>query len=573
MDSQQLAGHADFAKDREKTGANLRIESMKQAAKARKPSTAQARTQKGKGQVNPLLDMLENMDDDLVALLRQTVQKELGFGSDMVGPENPVDLFAEYLESCALGNMDGVEKTELLTDLVVELSDLKVDSNGGDPEAREKIQAIYDLLDNAIEGHSLHPIDMMMTGKIFSDAGLAVPDRLRQAMAEALQAAPPETQGVAGNDIVSSLLEIADQAGQNPFDVYEYMNSLLASVPPDASVMLLVELIAGKKAVINQAVAGFMLHPDAVLAQSVAEALAAAATRTPVESSLIARLVRMRPWLPQTRQAHLDATIRVLRLNALPPVKTALPRVIKSYVSVCDGSGTRSLFVTQRVGAHYQLASVMMKLAGVADVVVLPELSKSAMDDMARQLKSSMPVMETDLAGVTRMLGLAIADNFASGILPPFKLVEVVESLGLGPVHPDQASPMEIITGLLADLPPEQTNPAAVASAHADMLDSEFKYQWFEAGEAVEDLLYPVKGSRQRVAKLMKAYLPERRLYWARQCALSALALRGDEKTRHSLWKQLALVGRDIASDLPLDQIPLMKHIAEISVRAFARRL
>ena len=427
MDSQHLAAHADFAKDGEKTGANLRIELMKKATKARRPSKAKAPAQKGKGLVNPILDMLKNMDEDLVAMLRQTVQKEMGFGSEMFGSEDPVDLFTEYLESCALGNANGDEKTELLTDLVVELSDLKIDSNGGDPEAREKIQAIYDLLDNAIEGHSLHPIDMMMTGKIFSDAGLAVPDSLRKAMAEALQAAPPDTQGVAGNDIVSSLLEIADQAGQNPFDVYEYMNSLLASFPPEASVMLLFELIAGKKAVIDQAVAGFVLHPNAVLAQSVAEALAASATQTPVESLLIERLVRMRPWLPQTRQAILDATIRAMRLNALSPVKTELPKVIKCYVSVCDGSGTRSLFVTQRVGAHYQLASVMMKLAGVADAVVLPELSKSAIDDMVRQMKSSMPMMETDLAGITRMLGLAIADNFASGTLPPFKLVEVVE--------------------------------------------------------------------------------------------------------------------------------------------------
>ena len=62
----------------------------------------------------------------------------MGFGSEMFGPEDPVDLFAEYLESCALGNADGDEKTELLTDLVVELSDFNVDSNGGDPEAREK---------------------------------------------------------------------------------------------------------------------------------------------------------------------------------------------------------------------------------------------------------------------------------------------------------------------------------------------------------------------------------------------------------------------------------------------------
>src|SRR3984893_3280991 len=206
LNTQHLAAHADFAKYGEKTGANLRIESMKKATKARMPSKAKAPTQKGKGLVNPILDMLKNMDEDVVAMLRQTVEREMGFGSEMFGPEDPVDLFAEYLESCALGNADGDEKTGLLTDLVVELSDLKVDSNGGDPKSREKIQTIYDLLDTAIEGHSLHPIDMMMTGKIFSDAGWAVPDSLRKAMAEVLQAAPPDTQGVAGNDIVCRLI-------------------------------------------------------------------------------------------------------------------------------------------------------------------------------------------------------------------------------------------------------------------------------------------------------------------------------------------------------------------------------
>jgi hypothetical protein len=64
MDSQHLAAHADFAKDGEKMGVNLRIESMKNANKARMPSKAKApTTQKGKRQVNPILDMLKNMDD------------------------------------------------------------------------------------------------------------------------------------------------------------------------------------------------------------------------------------------------------------------------------------------------------------------------------------------------------------------------------------------------------------------------------------------------------------------------------------------------------------------------------
>ncbi len=36
-------------------------------------------------------------------MLRQAIQKEMGFGSELFGPDDPVDLFAEYLESCALG--------------------------------------------------------------------------------------------------------------------------------------------------------------------------------------------------------------------------------------------------------------------------------------------------------------------------------------------------------------------------------------------------------------------------------------------------------------------------------------
>jgi hypothetical protein len=193
------------------------------------------------------------------------------------------------------------------------------------------------------------------------------------------------------------------------------------------------------------------------------------------------------------------------------------------------------------------------------------------MDAMVRELKSSLPVMEIDLNGMSRLLALALSDNFTLGSPPPFKLVEVVENLGIGSLHPDHAQPAEIINALIADLPAEQTNAGTAAKAHSEILDSEFAYQWFEAGEAVEDLLYPVRGFKKRVSKLMKTYLPERRTFWARQCAISALVMKDSRNSREP-WQQLALVGRDIASDLPLDEIPLIKKIAEVSVRAFERQ-
>jgi hypothetical protein len=543
---------------------------MKKTTTPKSPAKKKTRVEKRapgkkrKDQVDLALDLFKNLD--LLKMLSPS-------GQELLAAEDPVDLFSEYLEVCSQRTVDEDERSELVVDLIEALSELQVDSNGGDPDAREKNQAIYDLLDDAIEDRLLQAPDLMMTGKILSDAGWVIPDSLKQATVEALQASPPEMEeSGTPADLVASLLEIADKVGQNPFDVYEHLNSVLACFPPEGAAMLLLELIAANNAVINQAVAGFLLHPDAALAQSVAEAFAVSASKNPVQSSLVERLVRMRPWLPQDRQAHIDAAIKAMRLNALPPEKTEVPKIIKCYASVCDGSGTRNLIVTQRIGGHYQIATVMMKPAGVADAMVIPELPKSEMDGMVRQLKSSVLKTETDIAGISRDLALALADNLAQGNPPPFKLVEVMESLGIGPLPPDHSSSIEIINGLLAELPPEQTNPEAVAKAHADILDSEFAYQWFEAGEAVEDLLYPAKGSKQRVAKLMKVYLPDRRAFWARQCAISAFVMHGD-KISHESWKQLALVGRDIASDVPLDQIPLMKKIAELSVQAFEQRL
>jgi hypothetical protein len=67
------------------------------------------------------------------------------------------------------------------------------------------------------------------------------------------------------------------------------------------------------------------------------------------------------------------------------------------------------------------------------------------------------------------------------------------------------------------------------------------------------------------MAAVMTTYLPLRRKFWARQCAISSLAMCAEA----GRWKRLALVGRDIAADLPLENIPLMKQIAASSVHAF----
>lgn len=545
---------------------------MKKPKKGSASSQGKLPAKKVQSEIAPIMDLLNNLDDDLVAQLKQTILDEIGVSPDLFESAEPVALFAEYLELCLQQNADENEKNELLLDLVSELSELKVDANGGDPDAREDIQAIYDLLEDAIESKSLSPVDMMVMGKLLTDAAWDIPDTLKQGLAQALQSVSLDLRGGVPNDTSGSLIDLPDEISESPFDTFDYLNSILAALPTQAALTLLYEFIAAKNPIISQGIAGFLLHPDAEIAKSVAEALASSAKSTPVDSSSIERLVRLRPWLPQDRHAYLDAVIKAMRLNAMPPVKTEPPKIIKCFASVCDGSGTRSIFVTLRRGVHYQVATVMIKPTGVKEALVLCDLPKSALDQIVREMKASVPVAETDLAGVSRMLALAVADNVTGESLPPFRLVEFLEILGVGTLQPDYSSPKELLQELLARLPVTDIDSIAVEKAHKEMADSEFSEQWFETGEVVEDLLYPVKGSKKRIATLMKSYLPERRLFWAKQCAISALVLRA-KKGGSSVWKQMALVGRDIASDIPLDQIPLMNAIAKLSVEAFEIRM
>lgn len=554
---------------------NSRIDRMKKPKNLVTPSNVKQPLKGDTSEDDPILGVLKNLDPDLIKMLQQAILDETDLDHDMFEASDAVELFCEYLQICEgnIGedNLEG-QKSDLYPDLVTELSDLKVRANGGDRDAREQVQEIYDLLDEAIENHSIQMFDLVFTGKILSDAAWEVPDSLKQASEEALRSVLPGANIDVSPDLLETLIPLPKDIRNNPFEVHEFLNSIFVAFPADSIKMFCMALTAQNKPDINQAIAGFILHPDTDVANLVAQALATSSKSSSVESLIIERLVRMRPWLPPERQGHVDATIRTMRQHASLPMKADHPKLIKCLASVCDGSGTRSLFVTQRSGRRYQIATVMMKPTGIEDAMVVSDLPKYEMDQIVRQMKSSVPVIETDLAGIARMLELALGDNSVSGKLPPFKLVEVVESLGLGPLQPAPASPIDIISALLADLPSEETDATAVTKAHHEIAGSDFAREWFEAGEAVEDLLYPVRGSKQRVTKLMKTYFQERRQFWARQCAISALVLRGKGQSNQSLWRQLALVGRDIASDAPLDQIPLMQHVAKETVRVFELR-
>ena len=115
---------------------------------------------------------------------------------------------------------------------------------------------------------------------------------------------------------------------------------------------------------------------------------------------------------------------------------------------------------------------------------------------------------------------------------------------------------------------------AAVAAAHRASARWEQEFDtlasWFEAGEAVELLLRPLRTRNQRTEAVLNQLLPSRRRFWAERCAWAAAVLK--DSAEEEAWLNFALVARDLAGERALGTMPLAAQIAAATVEAFEHR-
>ena len=535
---------------------------------ARKPSKPKA--SRAADDTSPLLDVLKGLDADTLSQLRDTLRAQ--FAADDGDEVDPLELFEEFLFRLENSAERGIaEDEDFFEEVVMCLTQLAIDDNGGDPEAREWRGRVRERLDEALEEGGLDASNLVLIAKVLTDSGWVVPERLKTRVVEALEA-----DGVAfsqsGVSLESTLADISNAAEGDAFAAYDALNSVLSAFPSEAAAKMLATLAAGHTPVLLQTLAGFTMHRDPALAATAINELKHAASGGSIESALVERLVRMRPWLPLERQGPLDEAIRALRSHALSPVNSVRPTAVKCFVLACDGSGAGGTLASLKAKDGWSFVSAMTKPAGVEDVMSLEGLSKGQVDATVRAMRDNVTAAQTDVAGVASYIQLSLGENVASKRPPPFKLISLVESLGLGPLAPRVYSPADLIAEMLAGVPESERNAAAVARANQTVIGGALASPWFEAGESVERLLAPIRGQKARANAILTVYLPERREFWTRACALTAFVLQLDRKTFGSLGKSLALVGREFADGTPLKTIPLAVQIATMTVRAYESR-
>jgi hypothetical protein len=516
----------------------------KLASKPRKPARRE-RSATGTG--------VSFRDIDMTAL-RRLLAEELPPDDDLA------DMISDIL-SADLDDPDDIPDAEMLSELNEALNQARLDAAGGDIEARKTLTKIRAMIDEAAVRDAIHPAMLMMLGRLLAGAQIEICEPARAALGRALDLGA--LKGSAADAYEALLRPALSQSGSDPFELYEEVEALISIFPVAYRSALVERMAVDSHALMRRSAVGFLLHRDEAPAEAAIRGLGAAPSGLDDERRRWIEAIR--PWLPPPRRSALDAGLSGTRRAAPRPGA----KIVKTIASACDGSGVSFLLATVKGGSRFLLASVMIKPTGVNDCMSYEDLSSNEATMLERALRSSAQSSEISFAAWEKLLRLALGRNLSCDEPPPFALLGVVEALGLDPLAPDFATPAEIIASALADVA-DRDRAETIRAAHEFMAKTELTDNWFEAGEEVEAVMSAARSASAGAGALIESYLPGRRKFWVAQCARSALALKDGARPRDETWKHLALVGRDLADDMPLSRIPLIHRIAEMSARAYS---
>ncbi len=464
--------------------------------------------------------------------------------------------------------------------LGVALDELRLRGNGGSTAAKRELNMVMALLGAESAKGGAEPGMLMALARALTLAGLAPPTALQEAMVAGIDVAAQRSGSEAHpRKIQADLDKIAQELGDDPFRIQSEMAAMAAAFPVEHRSALIHGLALSANAEVRAAGLGFVLDPDERCALVALSAAREGAQRYSPSAIDVSRLVRMRPWLPQTRRAATDELIAHLRRTASAPEPAAHGEVKQWFATAADGAGAQSLLALIKDGRMWAAASVLVKHAeGVCDAWVADGMSKREAAELAARFIEEVDAVEVTGDFFAQRVGDALAEN-AEASPPPFGLVQVLEAVASGPLPPRAVSPAALCEALLSALPDDQIGAEALAHAQASAprwrepigtIDT-----WFEADETVEALLCPIRGRKKRVAAVLAEILPLRREFWAGRVAWTAAALQaksGVDPILTPLWIDMALVARAIASDAPLAGMPLMRQIADDTVRVFEGR-
>lgn len=424
------------------------------------------------------------------------------------------------------------------------------------------------LLESGSSGH-LGPPLLLVILEQFADAKLDMGDELRELMQRLIEEyadARPGSERAEGD----ALGQLARELGCDPFVIHPCLDESAEAMPEELRARFVMVAFGEKEPAVREAVLGFLLNSSSLVCARVAELIELAAPHGLVSPTMLRRMITMRNWLPAVDQPSVDKAIKACRKEGIACESWPRPAASEVLASGIDGSGAQTILVVTGDAGRPALAGLLVKHGiGVRDAWVRRGMTAEDLEEVVGDLAGEIDIAPSDIAYAGTVIRHFLAANIQSGIMPPFGLLDFVELAGLCDVNP-AAKPVDTLVLSLCDaIDPAELSEAAVTRTLRDSVHWRDEHPtlttWFE--DNVEGIIGTKRAPKARqMAALLAGPLQSRRRRWAEIVAWTAVSLQHRPGGRG--WEGFAIVARELLGRRPLDEIGIMKAVADATLTA-----
>ena len=515
---------------------------------------------------------------------RQTELRGYLLGHDRAGDEL-AELLVDWFEKG--GEEEQLDAALRLLADVFEI--LRVELERRRPDAAKRMERLQAALARHVYAEAVEPHLGAMVTQVLLNARVEILPLLHEANSRRMLAgfvADPEFEADPEKAMLDLLGELEEEGVGNPHDLLDAVLQMMAVGDAVVQVNLCRLMLDMEHPVVRETGALMLFHPQSEVRSGVAQVLAEAAGDRFTPAAL-RRLIIARNWFPEALRGRIDQAIanaRRARVECAPlPQRVSLT----VYASAVDGAGAQTLQAMVPEGKGFLCCSLMPKRgAGIADAFLIPFAGKLERNDFLAVLQGQVGALESTADYLDRRICQALADGAEQDKVPCHWLVAIAERLGR-----DQwkAAPFDAsaeLTALRAELERRGDRFAGeryrqqALEVSRDWPDSEaFARSWFEDDIEVDEVVTKIKKSRRRnkdslaIDAIFAEILEPRRQQWLERLVLNALWLKSAKKPPVP-WEQMAHVALAVGDEnLPLERVPLMETIADISFMACEERL
>lgn len=423
-------------------------------------------------------------------------------------------------------------------------------------------------LTTAGEVGRIAPPILLLILKQFASAKLDIGDGLRELMQHLMEndAAGQAASERGGGE--GYFTRLAEDLGHDPFAIHACLDESAESMPVETRAGMIMATFGDTTPSMREAALGFLLNGSALARTKLAELILLAAPHGLVTPTMLRRMIAVRNWLPAQEQQSLDRAIKAARKAGVSCATAPRPQVQSVLVSGIDGSGALTVLTIATEGGKPVVAGLLVKQGfGVRDAWVRRGVSPAELRDLLVHVGSEISLAPSTADFTALAVRHFLATSLESGNLPPFGLLDFAEVAGISDLNPAAVSVELLVAQLCADIAPAQLSPGAVNKTLRESADWPDEIpsldSWFE--DDVAKAIGTKRSARgKQMAVLLAGPLQARRRRWAELAAWMALSLK--HKQASADWQGFAIVARELLGVRPLDEIGLMKVVADTTL-------